>query len=84
MNIQSIKDRVSAKFKTCYRIVTDSYAGYEVQERVWWFPTWIQANKHNRINTFCSIEEAKEWIEQGCKQDPPKSDNDNVVWNSCK
>lgn len=29
-------------FKTRYRIVRDSYLGFEAQFRPWWFPLWMQ------------------------------------------
>jgi len=41
-----------------YRIVTDRYAGFEVQVRYWWFPVWIQSP----INTHPSLEDAKQFI----------------------
>jgi len=47
-----------------YRIVRDSYSGYECQ--IWriWFPFWIQmSGKHFNINTHESIEDAKNFIE---------------------
>ena len=55
------------KFKK-YRIVRDVYAGYECQ--VWriWFPFWVQVGG---INTFHSLERAKEFLENG-----------TVVWKS--
>ena len=28
--------------KTKYRIVPDTYSGWEVQSKRWWFPFWIQ------------------------------------------
>jgi hypothetical protein len=40
-----------------YRIVRDTYAGYEVQAWRWWWPFWMQCG----INTHLSVEEAKEW-----------------------
>ena len=40
--------------KNRYRIVTDAYAGYEVQVKYWWFPLlWIQdcwVNTHNSVD----------------------------------
>jgi len=55
------KDKTNNKsiFRTRYRIVADSYCGYEVQVRYWWFPIWIQ----DRINTHSSIEKAKKHID---------------------
>lgn len=45
-------------FKTKYRIVTDTYAGYEVQLKFWWLPFYIQW----KINTHSSPESAEEWL----------------------
>ena len=42
-----------------YRIVRDTYAGYEVQCFRLYFPFWIQCGK----NTSRSVEQAKEEIE---------------------
>ena len=38
-----------------YRIVTDPYAGYEVQYRTWLWPFWMQPT----IATFRTVEEAE-------------------------
>jgi len=38
-----------------YRIVTDAYLGYEVQQRPRWWPFWSQIG----INTHATIEEAR-------------------------
>lgn len=43
-----------------YRIVTDRYAGYEVQYWRWWWPFWIQADFGN---THDSVEKAERWAE---------------------
>ena len=52
-----------------YRIVQDSYAGYECQ--VWriWFPFWVQMNL---TNTHSTLERAINYIEN------PKK----IVWKS--
>ena len=47
-------------FNTQYRIVKDSYCGYEVQYRRWWFPFWVQ---HGFTNTHISVEKAREYID---------------------
>lgn len=44
-----------------FRIVTDNYAGYEVQFRTWYWPFWRQAEFSN---TFHSVDKAKEFIEE--------------------
>lgn len=43
-----------------YRIIKDSYSGFEVQIWKLWFPFWIQCNW---VNTHSSIERAKNFIE---------------------
>lgn len=34
-----------------YRIVTDNFAGYEVQCKRWWWPFWIQCGYTNTHRT---------------------------------
>jgi len=46
-----------------YRIVTDLFAGYEVQCKRWWFPFWIQ---RRYTNTHKTVDKAKDWIDKGC------------------
>ena len=46
-------------FKTRYRIVRDSYCGYEAQVRHWWFPVWLQLGG---CNTFGTVEGARGYI----------------------
>lgn len=46
-------------FQNKYRIVIDSYAGYEAQVKRWWFPVWMQIDG---INTSSTLDKAKEWI----------------------
>lgn len=49
-----------------YRIVTDEYLGYEVQIRTFKF-WWIQCSEDRHrfgINTFTSVDEAEEFINQ--------------------
>lgn len=67
--------------KTCYRIVTDEYAGYEVQIKRWWMPIWFQKWKYGGVNTFRTIEDAQKWIKDGC---PVKGDKEQIdVWKGC-
>lgn len=47
--------------KNRYRIVSDKYAGYEVQIKYWFLPFWIQADF---TNTFRNIDRAKEFMEK--------------------
>ena len=46
-------------FKTEYRIVRDSYAGYEVQMKRWWWPIWTEVGW---VNTHSSLEGAKKYL----------------------
>lgn len=47
-----------------YRIVTDSYLGYEVQVWRWWLPVWVQAGFSN---THSTIDRAKQFAERHAK-----------------
>lgn len=48
-----------------YRVVSDSYAGFECQVWRWWFPFWVQMTKGNGLcNTHGSLEDAIKYIEQ--------------------
>ena len=49
-------------FKSSYRIVTDSYNGYEAQKRYWWSPFWIQMG--NPCNTHSSVESAEAYVKR--------------------
>lgn len=42
-----------------YRVVRDTYNGYEVQTWRAWFPFWIQG----KVNSHTSLELAKKYIE---------------------
>lgn len=44
--------------KNKYRIVRDSYAGYEVQIWRWWWPFWVMADF---CNTHATLEKAREF-----------------------
>lgn len=48
-------------FRNRYRIVRDSYCGYEAQVKRWWFPIWMQIYG---CNTETTIDKAKVWIER--------------------
>lgn len=55
-------------FKTKYRIVSDSYLGFEVQKKFWFLPFWFQVDREGRVhpvstNTFASLEKAKQAIQ---------------------
>jgi hypothetical protein len=41
------------KGMTKYRIVRDSFLGYEVQSWRWWFPFWVQGatNTHGSLSS---------------------------------
>jgi hypothetical protein len=64
----------------CYRIITDKYAGYEVQirKRFLFWKWWQQCPMEGCINTHGSIKDAKKWIKAGC----PKNKPYHVVWVS--
>jgi len=51
--------------KRQYRIVTDSFGGFEVQKRLWYYPIWFQIRNErgSHINTHHSIEQAEKLIE---------------------
>lgn len=44
--------------KNRYRIVPDTFAGFEVQIKRWWFPVWLEVG----TNTFQTVEIATAWI----------------------
>lgn len=69
--------------KKCYRIITDTFCGYEVQERksLFFLSWWKQSKCYGNINTFSTMELAKRWIEKGCPKDKLKP---NIVWVSEK
>lgn len=50
----------SARTSKRYRIVSDAYAGFEVQEWAWWWPFWTQIG----INTHSTIEDARMWAQK--------------------
>lgn len=45
---------------TRYRIVRDSYSGYEAQYRPWWFPVYLAIPRICSTNTCATVEEARE------------------------
>lgn len=48
-----------------FRIVTDSFSGYEAQVKYAFFPfKWFQLNDYKGVNTFCTAAEAIEFINQ--------------------
>lgn len=47
-----------------YRIVTDNFAGFEVQIRTWWWPFWTQCDF---INTRPSVESAEQFAIEHAK-----------------
>lgn len=52
-----------------YRIVTDVYAGFEVQAWRWWWPFWIQCGG---INTRSTVEAAEDYARSYAKQRQPR------------
>jgi hypothetical protein len=60
-------------FKTRYRIVTDSYAGYEAQVRYWWFPFWVQlTDTFHRTNTHSYVADAEALIQKHIRRSSPE------------
>lgn len=47
-------------FKNKYRIVVDSFCGFEVQIKRWWLPVWLQVG----INTFPTEEGAMQFAKR--------------------
>lgn len=47
-------------FKPRWAIIGDTYLGYQVYYKPWYFPFWMQ---HGFTNTHRSIEKAEEYIE---------------------
>jgi hypothetical protein len=60
-------------FDSKYRIVTDKFNGFEVQIKRWWLPIWVQCHKLGSVNSFRSIDAAKEWVKKGRPKDDFKS-----------
>jgi hypothetical protein len=57
--------KIKKFFRNRYRIIEDSYAGYEVQIFSLGFPFWVQCWNpitHQTSNTFASIYNAEEFI----------------------
>ncbi len=55
--------------KKKYRIVTDSFLGYEVQVKFWFWPFWVQCRKASFTNTFSTVKEAEQWVADGLPKD---------------
>ena len=65
---------------SCYRVVTDRYLGYEVQQKKR-FLFWTWWKQVNFVNTHSTLEEAKEYIKNGCPKIGPY-EKQKVVWVS--
>ena len=65
---------------SCYRVVTDSYLGYEVQKRKC-FLFWSWWEQVNYTNTHRTLKEAKEYIKNGCPK-RERLEEQKVVWVS--
>ena len=50
---------------TKYRIVTDEWAGFEVQSWRWWWPFWIEVGG---TNTHRTIQAAEEYAKRVAKK----------------
>jgi hypothetical protein len=64
--------------RSCYRVVTDYYLGYEVQVRVK-FLFWAWWKQVGFTNTHSSLEKAQKWIKDGC---PKQKYQPKEVWKS--
>lgn len=46
-----------------YRVVRDDWSGFEVQEKSWWWPFWVQSRRGGAYaNTHKTLEAAKDFI----------------------
>lgn len=52
-------------FNTKYRIVRDSWLGFEVQIWRWWWPFWTDHFNGKITNTFATVDRAEEFIKTG-------------------
>ena len=59
--------------QTRYRIVGDTWAGYEVQRLLWWWPFWHMPP----TNTHSTIEKAQDYIAKA-------KANRRVYWEDSK
>lgn len=65
---------------SCYRVVTDRFLGYEVQQKKR-FLFWTWWEQVNFTNTHSTLEDAKEYIKKGCPK-REHSEKQKVVWVS--
>lgn len=77
---QNGNDFIADVSGSCYRVVTDSYLGYEVQQKKR-FLFWTWWEQVNFTNTHITLEEAKEYISKGCPKNE-RSEKQKVVWVS--
>lgn len=59
-----------------YRVVTDKFAGFEVQRKRWWWSPWVEIG----TNTHSTLERALHWLEEKKRLDVPR----RVVWEQDK
>lgn len=52
-------------FKHRYRIVRDSFSGYEAQIKRWYWPFWSQSFHGHFVNTHSTVEKAEDFIRNG-------------------
>ena len=80
------KPRVSRSlFMNCYRVVSDTFGGYEAQVKFWWFPFyWFEMiEKGYMSNTWRTLEEAQNFIVNGSKQKEKKKRKIYWVSQNC-
>ncbi len=77
------KPRVSGSL-SCFRIVSDSFKGFEVQKkkRFLFWTWWVQCRQYKSINTFSTVDEAKNWIDTGCPKDIITKEGRTIFWVS--
>jgi len=74
----------------CYRIIKDNFAGFEVQvkKRFLFWSWWKQCRHFYSVNTFKTLEAAKNWVDRGTPIEIPPEEkiSTNVVWitEGCK
>lgn len=67
-------------FKNKYRIVRDSYCGFEVQVWRWWYPFWRQCYGSNTLPSLHEARRlAKRHMEGKPRRDPKPTDCGTVI-----
>lgn len=67
-------------FKTKWRVVSNKYAEYEIQKKVWFWPFWMQTDRQGNapgVSCFIRLADAIECIEDIKEKQKASS---RVVW----